>query len=139
MAGGWAADRFGRPAVTIVAMAASGLCAACIGQLYGGPAWLLLAVGLVWGVAVIADSAQFSAAVAELSERSLVGTMLTVQTCLGFLLTLGSIQLIPVLVGWVGWRYAFTFLAIGPAFGIVAMARLRGAVAAAPVAGLASR
>ncbi len=135
MGGGWAADRFGRAIVTIVAMAVSGLCAACIGLLFGGPAWPLLIVSLVWGVAVIADSAQFSAAVAELSERALIGTMLTVQTCIGFLLTLVSIQLTPILVGWVGWRYAFTFLAIGPFFGIIAMTRLRRATAAVRIAG----
>ncbi len=127
MGGGWAADRYGRANVTIAAMAVSGLCAAGIGLLFGGPAWPLLAVSLVWGVAVIADSAQFSAAIAELSEMSLVGTMLTVQTCLGFLLTLVSIQLIPVVVGWVGWRFAFALLAVGPFLGIVAMARLRRA------------
>lgn len=125
MGGGWAADRYGRATVTIVAMAVSGLCAAGIGLLFGGPAWPLLAVSLVWGVAVIADSAQFSAAIAELSEKSLVGTMLTVQTCAGFLLTLVSIQLIPVVVGWVGWRFAFMLLAAGPFLGILAMARLR--------------
>jgi len=127
MGGGWAADRYGRAVVTIVAMAVSGLCAASVGLLFGGPAWPLLLLSLVWGVAVIADSAQFSAAIAELSERSLVGTMLTLQTCLGFLLTLVSIQLIPVVVGWVGWRHAFMVLAIGPFLGIVAMARLRRA------------
>ena len=125
MGGGWAADRYGRAAVTIVAMAISGLCAACIGLLYGGPAWPLLLLSLVWGVAVIADSAQFSAAIAELSDKALIGTMLTVQTCLGFLLTLVSIQLIPLVVGWVGWERAFMVLAIGPFLGIVAMARLR--------------
>ncbi len=127
LGGGWAADRYGRANVTIAAMATSGLCAAGIGLLFGGPAWPLLVVSLVWGVAVIADSAQFSAAIAELSERSLVGTMLTVQTCLGFLLTLVSIQLIPVVVGWVGWRFAFAMLAVGPFLGIAAMARLRRA------------
>lgn len=127
---GWAADRYGRAIVTIVAMAVSGLCAACIGLLFGGPAWPLLVVSLVWGVAVIADSAQFSAAVAELSEKSLVGTMLTVQTCMGFLLTLVSIQLIPVVVDWVGWDHAFMMLAVGPFLGIVAMARLRRSAAA---------
>lgn len=137
MGGGWAADRYGRAIVTIVAMAVSGLCAVCIGFLFGGPAWPLLLISLVWGVAVIADSAQFSAAVAELSERTLIGTMLTIQTCMGFLLTLVSIQLTPVLVSWVGWRYAFAFLAIGPFFGIIAMARLRRAAAADRIAGMA--
>jgi len=123
--GGWAADRYGRAVITIVAMAISGLCAACIGMLFGGPAWALLILGLIWGMAVIADSAQFSAAITETSEKSLVGTMLTVQTCLGFLLTLVSIQLIPVVVGWVGWERAFMVLAAGPFLGIIAMARLR--------------
>ena len=127
MGGGWAADRYGRANVTIAAMATSGLCAAGIGLLFGGAAGPLLVVSLVWGVAVIADSAQFSAAIAELSEQPLVGTMLTVQTCLGFLLTLLSIQLIPVAVGWVGWRFAFALLAVGPFLGILAMARLRRA------------
>ena len=90
----------------------------------------MIALSLIWGVAIIADSAQFSASVAELSERSLVGTMLTMQTCLGFLLTLVSIQLVPLAVGWVGWQHAFAFLAIGPLLGILAMARLRRAIAA---------
>jgi MFS family permease len=125
MAGGLAADRYGRANVTIAAMAVSGVCAAGIGLLFGGPAWALLLVSLIWGVAVIADSAQFSASIAELSERSLVGTMLTVQTCVGFTLTLASIQLVPLAVGWVGWQGAFAFLAVGPFLGIVAMARLR--------------
>lgn len=134
--GGLAADRYGRATVTIVAMAVSGLCAAGIGLLFGGPAWALLTVGLIWGVAVIADSAQFSASVAELSERPLIGTMLTVQTCLGFLLTMVSIQLIPLMVAWVGWSHAFIVLAIGPFLGILAMARLRrltGERQAAPI------
>ncbi len=132
MGGGWAADRYGRAVVTIVAMAISGLCAAGIGLLFGGPAGPLLIVSLVWGVAVIADSAQFSAAIAELSEKSLVGTMLTVQTCLGFLLTLVSIQLVPIAVGWVGWRFAFALLAVGPLLGIIAMACLRRATVRTP-------
>jgi MFS family permease len=130
IAGGIAADRIGRATVTVIAMAVSGSCAACAGLLFGGPAWALLLLGAVWGVAVIADSAQFSASVAELSDRSLVGTMLTVQTCLGFLLTTVSIQLIPLMVTWVGWRFAFAILAIGPIFGVLAMLRLRQALAA---------
>lgn len=132
LGGGIAADRYGRPAVTMAAMAVSATCAATIGLLFGGPAWAVLAASLVWGVAVIADSAQFSAAVAELSAPALVGTMLTVQTCIGFLLTLLSIQLVPLLVGWVGWQGAFAALAVGPVLGIVAMDRLRRGYARAP-------
>lgn len=125
LAGGWCADRFGRTLVTSAAMAVSAACAILIGFTFGGPPWLILAVGLVWGVAVIADSAQFSAAVAELSQPALVGTMLTVQTSLGFLLTLASIHLLPYVVALTGWRYAFASLAVGPVLGIVAMLALR--------------
>ena len=129
LVGGWAADRYGRATITIVAMAISALCAVGIGQLFGGSAWALLLVSLVWGISVVADSAQFSASVAELSEPALVGTMVTTQTCAGFLLTMVSIQVIPVAVDIVGWRYAFVGLGIGPALGIVAMARLRRSLA----------
>ena len=95
----------------------------------------LTALCLVWGIAVVADSAQFSASVTELSEPQLVGTMLTVQTSLGFLLTLLTIHLIPYLVEAVGWRYAFAGLAIGPFLGVIAMARLRAHPDATRLAG----
>ena len=122
---GAAADRVGRTAVTIAAMAVSGLCAASIGLLADlGPA-VVVFVAAVWGVAVIADSAQFSAALAELSDPQLVGTILTVQTCAGFLLTFAAIQLMPVAVDVFGWRYAFAVLAIGPLIGVLAMWRVR--------------
>ncbi|MEO8740575.1 MAG: MFS transporter [Casimicrobiaceae bacterium] len=122
---GLLADRLGRTTLTIAAMAISGTCAATIGLLFGGnPAWLVW-LALVWGVSIVADSAQFSASIAELADRSYVGTMLTVQTALGFTLTLVTIQLMPYLVDAVGWRYAFIPLAFGPAAGIWAMARLR--------------
>jgi MFS family permease len=119
------ADRLGRTTLTIAAMAISGSCAATIGFLFGGnPVWLV-AVGLVWGISIVADSAQFSASVAELADPARVGTMLTVQTALGFTLTLITIHLMPYLIDALGWRYAFLPLAIGPAAGIWAMARLR--------------
>ncbi len=123
--GGLFADRLGRTTLTIAAMAASGTCALVAGFLYGGSPGLLVALCIVWGFTVVADSPQFSASIAELSDRNLVGTMLTVQTSMGFLLTLATIHMIPWLVEAVGWRYAFASLAIGPAVGIVAMARLR--------------
>jgi MFS family permease len=125
MAAGWAADRVGRTRVTMAAMLVSGLCALCIGLLFGGDLWPLLGVAIVWGITVVADSAQFSASVTELADRELIGTMLTVQTCLGFLLTMASIQLLPWFANIVGWRYAFCLLAIGPFLGVIAMGRLR--------------
>ena len=123
--GGYLADRIGRTTLTMGAMAASGSCAIGIGFLFGATPWLVFAVAFIWGITVIADSAQFSAAVAELSEPGSVGTMLTIQTCLGFLLTMVTVQLIPHLVDLVGWRFAFSVLAIGPFLGVWAMARLR--------------
>lgn len=125
MLGGWMADRLGRTLITSASMLASGCCAIGIGFLFGGPAWAVLSVGILWGIAVIADSAQFSAAVSELSDKRLVGTMLTLQTCFGFLLTLVSIQLIAFAGTYLGWRYAFALLAVGPFLGVVSMLRLR--------------
>jgi MFS family permease len=123
--GGWLADRQGRTAVTSLAMIVSGCCALLIGATFGGPPVLTIAIGLVWGVSVIADSAQFSASVAELSDSSLRGTMLTIQTSIGFLITLVSIQAMPYVVKWLGWREAFALLAIGPFLGTIAMLKLR--------------
>ena len=135
VAAGVLADRLGRTTLTIVAMAVSGSCAATVGLLFGGnPAWLV-ALCLVWGVSIVADSAQFSASIAELSDRAWVGTMLTLQTALGFTLTLATIHLMPYLVDALGWRSAFVPLAIGPAFGVWAMVRLRAHPRSASLAG----
>jgi len=135
VAAGFLADRLGRTTLTITAMAISGSCAASIGFLYGGaPGWLV-AIGIVWGVSIVADSAQFSASIAELSDPARVGTMLTLQTALGFALTLITIHLMPYFVAALSWRYAFAPLAIGPALGIWAMARLRAHPRSAQLAG----
>ncbi|KRB49713.1 MFS transporter [Phenylobacterium sp. Root700] len=133
--GGVFADRWGRTTVTISAMAASGACAAVIGWLMDAPPWLVSTVAVVWGVTIIADSAQFSASIAELSEPDSVGTMLTLQTCAGFLLTLVSIQLVAPVAQALSWPAAFTMLALGPLFGCLAMARLRASPDAIRLAG----
>ena len=135
LAAGVLADRIGRTTLTIAALAVSGSCALTIGFLFGASPFWLTAICLIWGVAVVADSAQFSASVAELSEPNLVGTMLTVQTALGFALTLLTIHLVPQMVDWLGWRYAFAPLALGPLIGIWAMARLRADPASRKLAG----
>ena len=123
---GLVADRIGRTVVTSWAMAISGSCCLLIGLLFGADPLLLLFVAAIWGATVVADSAQFSTCVTELGNPQYLGTALTIQTCLGFLLTTISIQLIPYLVELVGWRYAFMVLAPGPFFGVLAMLRLRG-------------
>ena len=123
--GGWAADRLGRERVVIWALAASGTCAILAGLLHDRGVWLLAPLVLVWGVAVIADSAQFSALVTEVVPSHAVGTALTLQTSLGFLLTMVSIQMVPVAVAAWGWQWAFPLLAAGPSLGIIAMRRLQ--------------
>ena len=133
--GGLLADRFGRTTVTITAMTISGLCALSVGFLFGGSIAQLILLCLIWGASVVADSPQFSASVAELSDRRVVGTMLTVQTSAGFLLTLVTIHLVPVFADLVGWRFAFVFLAAGPFIGVLAMWRLRISPAARQLAG----
>lgn len=135
LGGGLFADRYGRTTLTMLSLGISGLCCVLAGLLFGANPWVLTALCLVWGFAVVADSAQFSASVAELSNRDMVGTMLTLQTALGFTLTLITIHLMPVFVDWLGWRYAFMPLALGPAFGVWAMAKLRAHPDAVKLAG----
>jgi MFS family permease len=118
------ADRIGRTTVTTWSLVLSGGCALVAGLLFQHPL-LLTALCLLWGFAVVADSAQFSAAVSELSDPQYVGTALTVQTSLGFLLTLGSLRLVPLLVDHLGWTWALAALALGPAAGIWSMQALR--------------
>jgi MFS family permease len=118
------ADRWGRSVVASASLALSGSCCLVAGAAFDSPG-LLTAICLVWGFAVVADSAQFSAAVSELSDPTHVGTALTVQTCLGFLLTLLTIRIVPYLVERVGWEWSFVALALGPAVGIAGMLRLR--------------
>lgn len=124
LAGRWA-DRLGRERITIWAMAVSGTCALLMGWLLAGPTWLAVGVGLVWGFAVVADSAQFSAVVTEVAPEHAVGTALTLQTALGFLLTSLTIAAVPHLRDSGGWPLAFGILAVGPGLGIMAMHRLK--------------
>ena len=134
-AAGHAADRLGRTRLCISAMTISGACAVGAGFLFGGPPWAVTLLGVVWGVSVIADSAQFSASISELCKPQYTGTALTLQTSIGFLLTLVTIRLIPPLERLVGWEWAFSSLAIGPALGIWAMDALRRSADAKRLAG----
>ncbi|NOT34261.1 MAG: MFS transporter [Candidatus Eisenbacteria bacterium] len=134
-AAGVFADRMGRTTITIVSLAMSGACCLVAGALFGAPPWLLIALCLVWGFAVVADSAQFSACISELCEPAFMGTALTLQTSLGFLLTLVTIRLVPLIEMRSGWGWAFAMLAIGPVVGAWAMAALRGSPRAGRLAG----
>ena len=123
--GGVLGDRWGRPETTALMMAVSAACALGIGLVAEVSAALVLALGLVWGFAVVADSAQFSTLVTELAEQAYVGTALGFQMAVGFALTVPTIWLLPFLEDEVGWRWAFVFLVPGPVLGILAMLRLR--------------
>ena len=118
------ADRIGRARVTIIAMAISGACSLIIGPLSTWSYSLTIALAFIWGISVVADSAQFSACVTDVAPKEYVGTALTIQTASGFLLTMLTIHLVP---GWAarwGWPVAYMPLAAGPFLGILAMARL---------------
>jgi MFS family permease len=121
---GVGADAMGKARVAGGAMIVSGTCAILAGLTFGGPFALLLALAVVWGFSVVADSAQFSALVAQFSPRTHVGTALTLQTCAGFLLTMISMRLLPAVAAAAGWKWAFLLLVPGPFLGALAMRRL---------------
>ncbi len=129
--GGWAADREGRERVVQQALVVSGLCCLAVGFVFGASPWLLALLTWTWGFFVVADSAQFSALVTEVAPQDAVGTALTLQTSLGFLLTMVTLQLVPAIAHRDGWRWAFPLLALGPAAGIWTIRRLAGARRAA--------
>lgn len=119
-------DRLGRTATTIGLMSASGACAVLIGATYRGPTWLFAIVAFVWGATVVADSAQFSAIVADVADGSYVGTALSIQLAVGFGLTAVTLWLMPLAANWLGsWQWAFLILAPGPVLGILSMMALR--------------
>jgi len=122
--GGWAADRIGRERLVNLAMAASGACSLFIGLFFGSSLWVLAPLTWIWGFFVVADSAQFSALVTEVAPSEAVGTALTLQTSMGFLLTMVTIQGLPLLEEAAGWAWSFPLLALGPAAGIWAIVRL---------------
>lgn len=123
--GGELADRVGHVRLVVYAMAASGSCALLTPLVFGHSPLVLVPLLLVWSVAVIADSAQFSTLVTRVVAPHAIGTALTLQTSIGFLLTSITVQLVPMVAGQLGWRFAFPMLAVGPAIGIAAIRRLR--------------
>ncbi|MBT8404588.1 MAG: MFS transporter, partial [Gemmatimonadetes bacterium] len=106
------------------AMFVSGLGSLTLGWLVGAPVAVAAVVAVVWGTAIVAHSAQFSAVVTEVAPPDAVGTALTLQTMLGFALTGVSMQWASRLVETAGWVPALSLLALGPVAGIMAMRRL---------------
>lgn len=122
-------DRIGKAEVTIVAMIASGLAALLTAASFGGPVWLTFALLIVWGIAIVPDSGQFSALIADASPPHLAGSLLTFQTAVGFALTILTVQTTPVVAASIGWPKLLCILAIGPALGVVAMWGMRRSAA----------
>lgn len=124
LAGGWGADRFGRSSTAIGALLVSGACCLISPLFFTAPPAAVVALCVVWGAAVVADSGVFSTALSEVADKRYVGTALTAQTAIGFALTVVTIQLVPVLAGTTGWRWAFWLLVPGPLVGACAMRAL---------------
>ena len=124
--GGWLADRIGRCYSTACLVFISGTCALTIGLCFNGPSWLFITIALIWGLTAVADSAQFSAAVTELSDKSMVGSALALQMGVGFAITIFVIWLLPVVAEHQGsWRWSFLILVPGPFLGALSMLLLR--------------
>ncbi|MGI9610891.1 MAG: MFS transporter, partial [Acidimicrobiia bacterium] len=134
-AGGLLGDHWGRTKLTAAAMTVSGLCALAIGGLRRAPLLLLILVALLWGVAVVADSAQFSTIVTEVADQAYVGTAVTLQLAIGFVLTIATIWLVPVIRDSSSWMWAFVLLVPGPILGTAAMLRLKSLPEAQMIAG----
>lgn len=136
IAGGLLSDRYGRTATTVGMMTVSCLCALLIGFAFDGPLWLLAIIAIIWGISIVGDSAQFSAAATEIADSRYVGTALSLQMAIGFALTVVAIWLMPRLAEWLGgWQWCFLFLAPGPLIGTLAMLALRSRPEAARLAG----
>ena len=129
---GLAADRIGKANVTIVAMVASGAAALATASTFGGAPWLTFTIVVLWGIAIVPDSAQFSALVADAAPPAQAGSLMSLQTALGFALTILTVQATPLLAVTLGWPLVLAGLALGPAFGVVAMLRLRAMGPAPP-------
>ncbi len=122
--GGKLADAHGRTTFNIIMLAMSGISSQVIGLFFNRP-FIALAIATFWGMMVIPDSPQYSSMITELVEPEYVGTALTLQTAIGFMLTVPSIRFIPLFARRVGWSFGFTILGLGPVIGIISMYRLR--------------
>ncbi|WP_308015606.1 MFS transporter [Pseudonocardia sp. ICBG1293] len=125
MLGGRAADRHGRVPVIATSLLVSGVCCMVSPVVLGAEPLWLTAFCVLWGAAAVADSAVLTTATIEVADPRYTGTALTVQTALGFLLTVAGIATVPVVAAAVGWQTALVVLAVGPALGLPAVLALR--------------
>ncbi|MEO1492416.1 MAG: MFS transporter [Pseudomonadota bacterium] len=122
-AGLWG-DRYGKARVALAAMVVSSLSALAAAFVFGGPVWLMIVILLVWGLSVVPDSGLFSSLVADAAPPERVGSIMTIQTAIGFLLTAFTVQVTPLLAEAIGWPPVLAIMAVGPVAGCFAMRRL---------------
>jgi len=122
---GLMSDRRSRPEAASLALRWSALASMITGFLVDAPTAVVVLAGLIWGFWVVADSAQFSAIVTEVTDARYVGTALTMQLAAGFVLTVFTIFLVPVVRDATSWGWAFLMLTPGPILGAWAMKKLQ--------------
>lgn len=118
---GWLADRIGKAEVAAGAMVASGVAAVAVALAFGGPVWVSFVLIVIWGAFVVADSAQFSAMIADAAPAEIAGSLMAMQTALGFALTAVTVQVAPLIAGAIGWPWTLALLALGPVAGVLAL------------------
>ncbi|KYC52929.1 MAG: putative 3-hydroxyphenylpropionic transporter MhpT [Candidatus Methanofastidiosum methylothiophilum] len=123
--GGRIADKFGKAQFNILMLSISGFCCLAIGLTFSFNRIAMIIISLVWGMAVVADSPQYSGLATEVGDKKYMGTAVTVQLAIGFFISIISIKLIPIIVDLFSWRYAFTVLFLGPLFGVISLNNLR--------------
>lgn len=116
--GGYLSDRWGTKRIAMLSLSLSGICCLLSPIMFMLPTYLFVAFLILWGLAVIADSPLFSTLVAQYAKPELKGTALTIVTCIGFGITIVSIQLLSLLVE-ENFKLAYMALAIGPLMGVI--------------------
>jgi hypothetical protein len=119
--GGLYSLKHGSARVAFAQLASSGVCCLLSPLLFYAPAPVYLAFLLFWGIVVPGDSPQFSALNAANAPAHLVGSALTIVNCIGFAITIFSIQLLNYLVTFIDPSYLFLVLALGPLYGLISM------------------
>ncbi|MBS1879424.1 MAG: MFS transporter [Actinobacteria bacterium] len=101
----------------------SGACCALSPLVFGLSPALVIVLALIWGFFVISDSPMFSTALSQAADARYVGTALTAQMAIGFLITAAAIRVVPLVADPLGWRWGLAILAFGPAVGLVCTVR----------------
>ncbi len=121
---GLLSQNFGVKKIATISLFLSFLC--CVSSpllLLSSSVELLIAFLFFWGLVVIADSPLFSTLVAQNAPEESRGTSLTIVNCIGFSITIVSIQVLNLVSMHVSLQYAYTILAVGPILGLVALLR----------------